>query len=61
MLLKPSTDIIYVKLSPILLAPGAFPHVQSEDEVGAFLIVARELVATFAGHKLFQFFQLHFG
>lgn len=49
------------RFSPILLTPGAFPHVQSVDEFRAFLIVACELFATFAGHKLFQLVQLHFG
>lgn len=50
-----------VEISPILLAAGTFPHVQSEDEFRTFLIVTCELLATFAGHELFQLVQLHFG
>lgn len=54
-------NVISKIFSPILLAPGAFPHVQSVNEFRAFLIVTRELFATFTGHKLFQLVQLHFG
>lgn len=50
-----------VEVSPILLAAGAFPHVQAEDEFRTLLVVTCELLATFTGHKLFQLVQLHFG
>lgn len=50
-----------VAISPILLAAGAFPHVQAEDEFRTLLVVTCELLATFAGHELFQLVQLHFG
>lgn len=50
-----------VDISPILLAAGTFPHVQAEDEFRTLLIVTCELLATFAGHELFQLVQLHFG